>query len=263
MLGGACKDDRAAGVQQDRIATVSDVSAKDVTQASAAPPATYWATQKLIRSAELRIEVKDVGKAMLAVDSIAKERGALIADSKENLDAQERRSTEMVIRVPGDRFLESITALRRLGKLTSESVKTEDVTKDYADIETRLAVKEQTVERLRALLDNRAAKLSDVLEVERELARAVTELERMKGEKRFYDQRIAISTISLTLFDDTTPRGVQFAGPIASAFRGSIAVFANSVSALVSVVAYLLPWLVLALLLWRPIKWLKTRSTAL
>ena len=41
------------------------------------------------------------------------------------------------------------------------------------------------VTRLRSLLTTRAAKLSDLVEVERELGRAITELEQMEGERRF------------------------------------------------------------------------------
>jgi CHASE3 domain sensor protein len=261
-LASACKGESATRSEQAMYVSVptATVNAAAI-QAPVSAVASYWATQKLIRTAELQIEVKDVGKAMLAVDSMVKQRGALVADSKQSVDAHDWRSTELMIRVPSDRFLDALGALRQVGKVKSESVKTEDVTKDYADVETRLAVKEQTVTRLRALLDSRAAKLSDVLEVERELARSVTELEQMKGEKRFYDQRIAISTITLTLFDHTTSRGVQFTEPVANAFRSAVGIFATSISAIVSVVAYLLPWVVLALLLWRPLKWLKARST--
>lgn len=66
-----------------------------------------------------------------------------------------------------------LQALRSLGDVKQDGVSTQDVTKDYADLDTRVAVKEQTVAPLRGLLDSRSANLSDVLDVERELSRAV------------------------------------------------------------------------------------------
>jgi len=55
--------------------------------------------------------------------------------------------------------------LKQVGKVERESVVTQDVTKAYADLETRLVVKRQTEERLRHLLTSRTGKLSEVLEV--------------------------------------------------------------------------------------------------
>jgi hypothetical protein len=121
------------------------------------------------------------------------------------------------------------------------------VTKDYADLETRLAVKEQTVTRLRALLDNRTAKLADVLDVERELGRAVAELERMKGERRYYDQQIAVSTVKLTLFERVPSQITQVTKPIADALQGSMQVLGSSIGTIIYLFIALVPWALVAL----------------
>jgi hypothetical protein len=251
--GLASGDSRERAYATDKAA--APALAPEVARAPAAPAqgasiASFWAAQKLIRSAQLRIEVKDVQQAVRSADSLVRQRGALVADSRLSQDAQDRRQAQLVIRVPSDRFAETIVALRQLGDVREEVLNTQDVTKDYADLETRLAVKEQTVARLRSLLDNRTAKLSDVLEVERELSRAVTELEQMKGEQRFYDQQIALSSLTLTLVDRAASRAVQFTGPIAAAFHRSLEVLGNSLAGLIYLITFLLPWVVLAIVLW-------------
>jgi hypothetical protein len=124
------------------------------------------------------------------------------------------------------------------------------VTKEYADLDTRLAVKEQTVTRLRSLIENRTAKLADVLEVERELARAVTELEEMKGARRYYDQQIALSTIKLSLVDHNAPRSAQLTGPVGAAFHNSLDVLGTSLSGVIYLITFLLPWLALIVPVW-------------
>jgi hypothetical protein len=215
-------------------------------EASAAPAAAYWTTQKLIRTAELRIEVKNVQAAAHAADSLVKQSGALVAESRISQDAQERHEAQLVVRVPSDHLSGALMALRQLGDVKEDAVSTQDVTKEYADLDTRLAVKEQTVARLRALIDNRTAKLSDVLDVERELARAVTELEEMKGERRYYDQQIALSTIKLTLEDHAAARSSQLTDPISASFHNALDVLATSVSVLIYLITYLLPWMVVA-----------------
>lgn len=227
---------------------------------TAAPSASYWAAQKLIRSAELRIEVKNVEKAARAADSLAKQSGALIAESRVSQDEQERREARLELRVPSEHLAAALAELRKLGEVKEESVSAQDVTREYTDLDIRLAVKEQTVARLRSLIDSRTAKLSDVLEVERELARAVTELEEMKGERRFYDQQIALSSIKLTLVEPAASRSGQLTGPVATAFRNALDVLGTSVSGLIYAITFLLPWLVVAVPAWWLVRRWRSRT---
>jgi hypothetical protein len=222
---------------------------------SSAPAPSFWATQKLIRTGEVRIQVRDVTTALRATDSIARSQEALLADSRASQDAEGKRSAEVVLRVPSQRFASVVQALRAIGTVQSESIATQDVTKEYTDLETRLAVKEQTVARLRALLDTRTAKLADVLEVERELGRAVTELERMKGERRYYDQQIALSTIRLSLFERVPSQLTQITRPISEALQSAMRVLGGSVGALIYLLVAILPWVLVAL----GIAWLARR----
>src|SRR5258705_3917117 len=171
--------------------------------------------QKLIRSGDLELQVDDVRVAARRADSVALAMGGLVADSRMTRGAQDRQGAELGVRVPSERFGAAMAALSGLGKVNAATTKAEDITKAYADLATRLAVKEQTVLRLRALLDNRTAKLSDVLEVERELAKQVTELEQLKGEQRYYDHRIAVSSITVTLTEGTASHISQLSGPVA------------------------------------------------
>lgn len=235
-----------------RAASPALVAAERAQSASGQGPAiaSAFAAQKLIRSGELQIQVKDVRKAVSLADSLARIQGGLLADSRQSEDAQGRSEAHLVVRVPSDRFAAAVAALRQLGDVKGEAVNTQDITKEYADLTTRLAVKEQTVARLRSLLDNRTAKLSDVLEVERELARNVTELEQFKGEQRFYDHQVAISSIAVTVFDRVASRGSQLTGPIASAFASSLEVLGTSIGSAIYVIVFLLPWAVVAAICW-------------
>ncbi|HEX4681095.1 MAG TPA: DUF4349 domain-containing protein [Gemmatimonadaceae bacterium] len=153
-------------------------------------------------------------------------------------------------RLPSDRFAETLGALRVLGEVQSDVETTQDVTREYTDLETRRAVKQQTVARLRSLLDTHTAKLADVLAVENELARTVTELEQLEGEKRYVDQQIALSSIALTLTEPAVTRVYAFTDPVAQAFRSSVEVFGISVAGIVYGFVFIAPWAIIATVLW-------------
>jgi len=211
--------------------------------------------RKLIRSAELRIEVAHVDSAIRLVDAAMRSHEAVVANAQVSQISDKRRDATVSINVPANRFDETLTELRRIGTVRNENVSTQDVSREYTDLEIRLGVKEQTVDRLRSLLGTRTAKLSDVLQLERELGRAIAELEQMKGERRFYDHQVAMSSISLTLFEPTPVGGPQIGAPVMAALRASLEVLGSSVAQVIYLVTFLIPWIALAGLLW----WTLTR----
>jgi hypothetical protein len=236
---------------------VMAMPARDQLQRAAAEPAAQtnalqsaWAAQKLIRTAEVRIQVDSVERAIEAMDSIARQVDALVADVRVNHNDGRGTDAQLTVRVPANRFTAALAALRHLGDVKAENVVTEDVSKAYADLETRLAVTEETVSRLRGLLANRPGKLTDVLEVERELARVVTQLEELKGQRRYYDQRVAISTISVALYEPSAVRRPGLLPGIGEAFHNSITALTISLEWLIYLVTFLVPWLLIAGLAW-------------
>lgn len=249
------KDEGAGGPGPARVRTVALASTAAYAQAA-------FANQKLIRTAEAHIEVDSVERAIQRIDSLARLHNALVADV--NLSNAERwANARLVIRVPATQFTALLSALGALGKVSNQSVNTEDVTKDYADLETRLGVKEQTVARLRNLLATRTGQLDDILNVERELARVVTELEQLKGERNYYDQRVAISTITVSLTEPAAFARAGFWTPIGNALGSSMDVLSRSVSAVVYLVAFVLPWVAIAIFGWLIVKRVRREPRAM
>ena len=211
--------------------------------------------RKLIRSANLRIEVAHVDSAMRLVDAAMRSHDAVVANAQVSQISDKRSDATVSISVPANRFDETLAELRRVGRVRNENISTQDVSREYTDLEIRVGVKEETVIRLRSLLGTRTAKLADVLELERELGREIAELEQMKGERRFFDQQVAMSSISLTLFEPTPVAGPQITAPVRDALRESLSVLGSSVATVIYLVTFLVPWIALVGLLW----WTLTR----
>jgi hypothetical protein len=221
----------------------------------------FIADRKLIRDATLEIEVETVDDAAREAAGIARRNGGVLADSEffQNADGEQRGMVRL--RIPSERFADALADLRPLGTVRLERTNTQDVTKAYADLEIRLAVKRDTADRLRHILENRTGKLADVLQVERELARVIEEIERMEGQIRFYDHQVAISTITVQLYEPGMGEPGPFAS-IARAFGSAVRVLTESVAAIVYVTVFLTPWLLVASAVGWVVMRLRRRATA-
>jgi Domain of unknown function (DUF4349) len=253
---------RVHGSAAQQGAPAAPASAADKQAAQAPSLEAMLAARKLIRTAQVAIEVRDYEVAAEQVARLAESHGGYLADAQTSRGAQDRRRGTLVIRVPAERFAAAYAALKGLGKVETETVSTQDVTKAYTDLETRLRVKRDAEGRLREILRTRTARLSDVLEAERELTRLLEEIEQIEGERRYYDQQIALSTISAALHEPEAAIRAGALAPLLEALRDSLQVLATSAGALVYLTVLLLPWAVAAALLWLVVRAARRRKRA-
>lgn len=231
--------------------TKAEFSARADTVASVTFQRTAVPGRKIIRNTTLSLQVRDADIAIPLIDSIARRHDVVIGDAQVARQENKRTSAHYVLRVPAPEFDATLDAVRALGEVQRESGAAEDITKAYADLETRITVKASTVQRLEALLVNRTAKLSDVLEVEREAARAVAELEQMKGERRFYDTQVAMATITVDISEPFMVGPTRVTPPVSIALRHSLDLLGESAAQVAYFMAFMAPWVVLAsLLIW-------------
>jgi hypothetical protein len=256
LLAIACSEAGAplALMDTERAARLQETPVSGSAQAAAID-------QKLIRSGELQVQVGNVEEAVRRADSIVQTNGGLVTDGRNIADDNNRQRAHLTLRVPADRFRSTMDALKTLGVVKSDASAQQDITKAYFDVQTRLSVKEQALGRLRRLLADRTGGLSDVLEVEREITRVVAEIEQMKGERRYYDNQVALATITVTLFEPGALRAASTMS-IGSAFGQSLAVLNTSMGWLVYLLTFVAPWIALASLVWWLVRAVRRRRAA-
>jgi hypothetical protein len=103
------------------------------------------------------------------------------------------------LRVPGDRLTATLARLRALGQVTQDQQGAEDVSDQLVDLDARLKNARATEQRLSDILRERTGKLSDVLEVEQEVARVRLQIEQLDAQKTNMSRRVAYATIDLTI----------------------------------------------------------------
>jgi len=190
-------------------------------QAFAQSPTQLPRASSVIRTATLRVVVKEFTGVRQNVERIVEDAQGFIDRLTVTGDTSSARELRGALRVPGDHLAAVLTRLRALGVVTEDTQGSEDVTDQIVDLDARLVSARATEKRLTELLANRTGRLSDVLDVERELARVRLDIERLDAEKTNIGRSVSYATIDIAISEERKA-GVDV-GPLSLATRIRVA----------------------------------------
>lgn len=179
-----------------------------------------------------------------------------VVGSSVSEDGEDRVSANLTLKAQPawlKRFRETLGAEAKAsgGRLVRAAVDSEDLSRQIVDSEAALRARTTLRDRLQALLASRPGKLSDLLEVERELARVQGEIDATQSELTMMRGRVATSEIKLTYESGgvLAPEGAW--SPVGRAFGDVADILAGTIAVMVRTVAVLAPWiLVIGGLFW-------------
>ena len=212
---------------------------------------------KIIRSADIVIETKNYDQCISSILNDVKNLGGY----PENVTKQGRglyldsgnRTAELVVRIPSEAFDTFIGRTNQFGNVISETVKGENISEQYADIEARVKVLKIRQERLMALMEQ-SNSLEHLFEVEKELAEVGYEIEKLTGSLNKYDNLIEHSTIYFYVHEVEEFKdiafGDSFGEKISTTFNNSVKQVIVLLKSFVILLAALIPYfIVLAVVL--------------
>ena len=214
--------------------------------------------RKIIRNAELTLEVTTPQDVQRKISSIAESLGGFVvtSESKQRQTAEGAKpgvEISLVIRVPAAQFGAAMDQVRSAGnRVVQEKITGEDVTEEFIDLEARIKTQKALEDQFLEIM-KRANKVEDALEVERQIAEVRTEIEKLEGRKRFLENRASLSTITATL---QTPATIAvntsgFGRDIREAVADSVQIAIAIVLFLIRFVIVMIPiFLLLILPLW-------------
>jgi hypothetical protein len=164
----------------------------------------------LIKNATITIETEDSRATTDRIVAGLQAAGGYVSNLNEFVDGLGRRSVTIQVRVPSDRFDQTMVQLETMGKVLNKQVAAQDVTEEYVDTEARARNLKKTEERLIEHLA-KSGVLEDILRVENELTRVREEIERLDGRLRFLGDRVKYSTITITVQE--APKGETIVPP--------------------------------------------------
>jgi Domain of unknown function (DUF4349) len=156
----------------------------------------------IARSAMLSIIAKDFTAARASLESIVSRHNGYSAQLTFNNEQNSARSLQASLRVPAGQLQAALADLKALGRVETESQNGEEVTQQHADLVARLKNSRETEQRLQDVLRTRTGKMSDILEVEQEIARVRGEIEQMEAEQKALEHRVNFSTIELKITEE-------------------------------------------------------------
>lgn len=170
----------------------------------------------VIKNGDLSIVVEDPSRMMDEVSRMASEMGGYVVSSNLSQIKTERGTevprARITIRVPAERLDQALEEIKAgAGRVLSENVSGEDVTREYTDLQSRLRHLQNAEQQLTQIMEE-AADTEDVLNVYNRLVDVQEEIEMVKGQMQYYEQSSRLSAISVTIQANEAVQPLQIGG---------------------------------------------------
>ncbi len=158
-----------------------------------------WDTErKIVRTGNFALVVEDVTAAIEQITGFTESSNGYVVSSR-SWQEGERLIGMITVRVPAEHFTYAMSIIRELAvEVTSESTSSKDVTEEYVDLAAKLRNLEATEEQLFLLME-KAEKVEDILNVQRELSSIRGEIEQTKGRMQYLERTSEMSLIEVQL----------------------------------------------------------------
>ncbi|MER7005622.1 DUF4349 domain-containing protein [Dactylosporangium sp. NPDC000555] len=233
-----------AGPAQERVPGPAQAQDKPQEGQQKAPDNLDAEIRSIIYSGTMTVQVKDVNAAAAQAIALTTGAGGFVGGDNRQINGQ-RSTATLTLRVPAAKFQTTLDQLKGIvdGEEKSRQVSAQDVTDQVADVESRLKTAQASVDRIRALMA-KAQTIGEITSLESELSRRESDLESLQARKRRLDGLTALSTITLMLHGPEAPAVSKEETGIVVGLRNGWGAFVASLRVALTVLGWLLPWIV-------------------
>jgi hypothetical protein len=158
-------------------------------------------TQKLTKEGWITFQTEDRSLTKQSIlKSVEQLEGYISSDQESNQG--DHISNTLIIRVPAEKFeLLLKGATQGVTNFDVKNIKIKDVTEEFLDIQARLKTKKELESRYLILL-NKANKVSEILEIEKQAGELRSEIEASEGKLNYLESQIAFSTLTIKFYEE-------------------------------------------------------------
>ena len=250
MLGGCGSSGEEATYAPPATEAAPQAASKQeqgATGGGGAMPSSTDLARKIIYTAEVSMVVEKLNPAQQKLMELVRKSGGYIAETNIDGASGTPRNGRWKVRVPVAGYQNFLDAVSRIGEVQTLTTGSSDVSEEYYDIEARLRNKRVEEKRLIDHLNRSTGKLSEILQVEKEISRVRGEIEQMQGRMRVLQNLTSLTTVTVNIQevkDYVPPTPPTFGTEIARSFSGSFEGLINFGKGLVLLAVALLPWAV-------------------
>jgi hypothetical protein len=196
-------------------------------QSAPAPPPL---SRDVIKEATIALLVTDVDSTVSGLTSLAQSNGGYVVSLQDSRPSQSGGHREAALRfaVPSGAFDRTLERVASLGQVESRTITASDVTDSLVDTEARLRNLRRTEQDLLGIMD-KAAKVSDILDVQNQLTSVREQIERLDAERAAVRRSVSFSTVTVQVGDAValSAVGVSAGDRLANAWHGALAASAD------------------------------------
>jgi hypothetical protein len=198
---------------------------------------------KIIKTADVTLEVSNVTGAAAAVEGICTGAGGYVSTTNLGTDYNGQPYGTVVIRIPADQFDSALAGVQAIGKVTSISTQGQDVTAEYVDVQAQITAYENQIAQYNLIMKN-ATKVEDVLAIQQQIDDVQTNLDRVNGQMKYLNSQVDYATITVSLQEPAPVGGTQ-GHDFVSAINEGIDGFFGVIDAIIVFVISVLPLIII------------------
>ncbi|MNQ52014.1 hypothetical protein D3C85_660160 [compost metagenome] len=204
--------------------------------------------QKIIKNASLRFETDDLEKTFNQLQIAIKEnKGSVQNDFQEK--SHDKISRNITVRVPSqnfDSFLEAIS--RGVSYFDEKNISSQNVTEEFIDLNSRLNTKRKLEARYLEILQ-KANKISEILEIEKQISTIREEIEAKEGQLKYLESRVSESTVTIEFYKTIAQKEgikISYGSKIWIAIKSGFFSLSDFLISIISVWPFIILFVVLA-----------------
>ncbi|WP_300566642.1 DUF4349 domain-containing protein [Flavobacterium sp.] len=218
---------------------------------------------KIIKTSNLRFETEDINESYQNIQKAINKHKATIQNDVSGKDyASSYRN--VIIRIPNVEFTAFINEISQgVNHFDRKEISSQDVTEQYIDLEARMNAKKKLEKRYLELL-SKANKVSEILEIEKQLAVIREEIEAKEGQLKYLQSQISMSTVTIEMYTNNASESgvtVSYGSKIWNAVKSGFNGLSSFILGLISIWPFIIIFVILFIFIRRRFK-RKTQKNA-
>jgi hypothetical protein len=213
---------------------------------------------KIIKTADITLEVKDVPGTVDALKAVATAQGGYLSSTSIQKDYNNQLTGTVMIRIPEAGFDNAIAGAKALGTVKSISTNGQDVTEEYVDLQAQKTSYTNQLAQYNVIM-KQSTKVEDIITVQEQIDRVQTQLDQLNGRLNYLNNRIDLSTITVNL-QEPEPVGGQTGHDFVATINEGISGFFDTIAGIIVLFLTLLPIIILGAIGYGIYRWKKGKN---